>query len=144
MGTALAAVQDYLAVRWTIRKGPDHGALFLTQYGKRLVRGGVYTLFEGLDRQRGPNARRLPPHLLRHSIAVHLLRAGAGVRYIQQLLGHGRGHPAHPAVPQDLETTKVYLRLVPGQLREDYDKAMPVFPVEPPPLVDPTHLASVT
>jgi site-specific recombinase XerD len=34
---------------------------------------------------------------------------------IQQFLGHA-----------DLETTKIYLRLVPGHLREDYDKAMPV------------------
>ena len=55
------------------------------------------------------------PHLLRHSIAVHLLRRGADIRHIQQFLGH-----------EDLETTKVYLRLVPGQLREDHDKAMPV------------------
>jgi len=36
------------------------------------------------------------------------------VRYIQQFLGHG-----------SLDTTKIYLRLVPGRLKEDYDRAMP-------------------
>jgi len=61
---------------------------------------------------------RIHPHLLRHSIAVHLLRQGADIRHIQQFLGHA-----------DLETTKIYLRLVPGHLREDYDKAMPVLMV---------------
>jgi len=53
-------------------------------------------------------------HIFRHLIAVHLLRRGADIRYIQQFLGHA-----------NLDTTKIYLRLVPGHLKEDYDKAMP-------------------
>lgn len=114
MGTAQAAVQDYLAVRRTLLKGPDHGALFLSQYGKRITQATVYALFEDLNRHRGASMRHLHPHLLRHSIAVHLLQHGTDVRYIQQFLGHG-----------SLDTTKVYLRLVPGRLKEDYDKAMP-------------------
>lgn len=63
-------------------------------------------------------ARHLHPHLFRHSIAVHLLRRGADIRYIQQFLGHSC-----------LDTTKVYLRLVPGHLKEDYDRAMPEIPI---------------
>jgi site-specific recombinase XerD len=43
------------------------------------------------------------------------------VRIIQELLGHAQ-----------LDTTKVYLRLVPGDLREAYDKAMPMIAVESP------------
>ena len=61
----------------------------------------------------GPE-RRVHPHLFRHSIAVHLLRGGADIRHVQEFLGHA-----------DLDTTKIYLRLVPGDLREDYDEAMP-------------------
>ena len=61
------------------------------------------------------------------------LSYGADIRHIQQVLDH-----------EELETTKVYLRLVPGQLREDYDAAMPVFPVEPPSPAAPTYLASAT
>jgi len=54
------------------------------------------------------------PGGFRHSIAVHLLRRGADIRYIQQFLGHA-----------SLDTKKIYLRLVPGHLKEDYDEAMP-------------------
>lgn len=114
MGTAQAAAQDYLAVRRTLLKGPDHGALLLSQYGTRLKQASIYGFFADLNHQRGPGMRHLHPHLLRHSIAVHLLQHGADVRYIQQFLGHG-----------SLDTTKIYLRLVPGRLKEDYDRAMP-------------------
>jgi len=58
--------------------------------------------------------RKLYPHVLRHSIAVHLLRGGADIREVQAFLGHA-----------SMETTKVYLRMVPGHLREEYDRAMP-------------------
>jgi site-specific recombinase XerD len=58
--------------------------------------------------------RRVHPHLLRHSIAVHLLRGKADVRYVQEFLGHSC-----------LDTTKIYLRLVPGRLKEEYERAMP-------------------
>jgi site-specific recombinase XerC len=36
------------------------------------------------------------------------------IRHIQEFLGHS-----------SLETAKIYLRLVPGKLKDDYDEAMP-------------------
>lgn len=71
-----------------------------------------------MSKARGPKARRLHPHLFRHSIAIHLLQNGADVRYVQQFLGHAL-----------LDTTKIYLRLVPGRLKEDYERDMPGFAV---------------
>jgi len=112
--TAVAAVKDYLAVRRSLLKGPDHGALYLSQYGKRLKMMSVYGFFADLNAARGPDARHLHPHLFRHSIAVHLLRGKASIRHVQELLGHA-----------NLNTTKHYLRLVLSHLREDYDAAMP-------------------
>lgn len=38
---------------------------------------------------------------------------------MQQFLGHA-----------SLETTKIYLRMVPGHLKEVYDRAFPIIPVE--------------
>ena len=110
-----AAIQDYLAVRRRLLQGPDHGALFVSKLtGKRLSKTAVSHLFIALNASRGPHLPHVFPHLLRHSIAVHLLRGGADIRHIQAFLGHAA-----------LDTTKTYLRLVPGRLKEDYDAAMP-------------------
>jgi site-specific recombinase XerD len=64
-----------------------------------------YNFFDDLNRARGEGVRHLHPHLFRSSIAVYVLRGGADIRYVQQLLGHAC-----------LDITKIYLRPVPGHL----------------------------
>lgn len=117
------AAADYLALRRELLRGPDHGALLLGVSGRRLPQCAMQSHLHNLSKTIGFHVH---PHALRHAIAVHLLRRGTDIRYIQQYLRH-----------ESIESTKGYLRLVPGQLREDYDAAMPVFPVEPPPSGDP-------
>ena len=112
----LTAAGEYLALRRELLRGPDNGALLLSTRGRRLQPGYMQILLAQASTTLG---FRVHPHLLRHSIAVHLLRQGMDVRHIQQFLGHA-----------DLDTTKIYLRLVPGHLREDYDQAMPMFPID--------------
>jgi integrase/recombinase XerD len=51
-------------------------------------------------------------HTFRHTCATHLLRRGASIRHIQQLLGH-----------KCLETTEIYTRLEIEDLRQAVDKA---------------------
>ena len=104
-GTA-AAVKDYLAVRRTLLRGPDVGALLLNRKGRRLqdyVIGGV---LREISKRRPKGLPRLHPHLFRHSIAFHLLHGGADVRHVQMFLGHA-----------SLETTKIYLQMVPPVAR---------------------------
>ena len=52
--------------------------------------------------------------MLRHACATHVLRGGADVRHIQELLGHER-----------LETTAVYTRVEIQDLREALARAHP-------------------
>jgi site-specific recombinase XerC len=54
------------------------------------------------------------PHTLRHSFATHLLDGGAGVRIVQELLGHGH-----------LSTTQIYTHLSRTQVREAFLRAHP-------------------
>jgi len=112
---AVNALRDYLALRRSLLKGPDHGAFFLDRRGRRLRDTAVRTWFEDTSAVRARiGAPHVHAHLLRHSIAVHLLQGGADIRAVQELLGHA-----------NLDTTKIYLRMVPGRLKEDYEKAMP-------------------
>jgi len=50
---------------------------------------------------------------LRHCFAVHLLKGGADLRYVQALLGH-----------ESPETTAMYLGLVKEDLKKAYDAAV--------------------
>jgi len=117
MKGALGATQDYLALRRNLVVGIDTGALFLNNRGQRIGAFVVQHLLTDLAKKAGLG-RSVHPHLLRHSIAVSMLRGGADIRHVQSLLGHS-----------SMETTKIYLRMVPGHLRAEYDKAMPIIAV---------------
>jgi len=114
------ALRDYLALRRTMLLGPDHGALLIGGRGQRLTQSAFEQSMTAQNRRRGLDKPHVHAHLFRHSIAVHLLRNGADVRYVQAFLGH-----------ESLDTTKEYLRLVPADIRAAYDKAMPVIMMTP-------------
>jgi integrase/recombinase XerD len=55
--------------------------------------------------------RKLHPHVLRHSFAIHAVKRGMRVERLQKILGH-----------QSPTTTSVYLQWSSADLHEDYDK----------------------
>jgi integrase/recombinase XerD len=88
-------------------------ALFLNQRGERLTRQGFWLILKGCGRKANINTP-ITPHTLRHSFATHMLRGGASLRYVQEILGHA-----------SISTTQVYTHLAEEQVQRDYDKAHP-------------------
>jgi site-specific recombinase XerD len=89
------------------------GYLFLNRFGKKLnVRSFGNILAKSLSQANIAN--KISPHGLRHSFATHLLEQGAGIREIQELLGH-----------ENITTTQIYTHLNIKKLKEDFNKFHP-------------------
>ena len=93
---------------------PDRGGyLFLNRFGKKLnVRSIRNILAKSLTQAN--IGKKISPHGLRHSFATHLLQEGAGIREIQELLGH-----------ENIATTQIYTHLNIKKLKEDFNKFHP-------------------
>lgn len=111
---AIRALRTYMEdARPALRRRRDEQALFLNRRGDRLTRQGFWLILKNFARQAGIEGH-ITPHTLRHSFATHLLRGGAALRHVQELLGHA-----------SISTTQVYTRLANDQLRNEYDRAHP-------------------
>ncbi|RME71360.1 MAG: tyrosine recombinase XerD [Planctomycetota bacterium] len=105
---ALAALEEYVAEgRPRLLRPARAGepALFLSRGGRRLDRHAAWRVVTA--RARALGIRPVPsPHTLRHSFATHLLSGGAGIREVQELLGHA-----------DVATTEIYTHVDGQRLR---------------------------
>lgn len=110
---ARAALAEWLDVRRPLAADPAEQAVFLHRRGARLSDRSVRRL---LDRAllRAGLAGRVTPHTLRHSFATHLLARGAGIKEVQQMLGH-----------RLLSSTQIYTHVSPEHLRRAYESAHP-------------------
>ncbi len=83
--------------RPAIMKARHCPKLFVNRWGRPLSRMGFFRILRRRGEVAALDARRLHPHLLRHTFATHLLEAGASLRIVQELLGH-----------RSLATTEIY------------------------------------
>jgi integrase/recombinase XerD len=111
---AAEAAEAYLSKgRVHLLRDPEEKALFLNQRGQRLTRQGLWLIVKGYVKEAGLTVQ-VTPHTLRHSFATHMLRGGADLRNVQELLGHA-----------NIATTQVYTQVSNERLREVYDEAHP-------------------
>ena len=82
---SLRAMKLYLEVRPKMRS--ESNALFLNASRRPLSEQGVAIILTRLAKDAGI-AIRVTPHMLRHTLATLLLRYGADIRIVQEVLGH--------------------------------------------------------
>lgn len=87
--------------------------LFLNNHGNRMTRQGFFKIIKKIAKENGIN-KDISPHTLRHSFASHLLKYGADLRTIQELLGHS-----------DISTTQIYTHITDEKLRKNYEDFHP-------------------
>jgi len=111
---AAAAVTGYLNDgRAALVKNRKESALFVNRRGERLTRQGFWLILKQYAKEANITSS-VTPHTLRHSFATHMLRGGAPLRSVQELLGHA-----------NISTTQVYTQIANEHVRQVYEKAHP-------------------
>lgn len=110
---AAGFIAEYISsVRpYFIPRGQHPRYLFLNRYGQSLSRVMIWKLFKKYCERVGVDAK---VHTLRHSYATHLLRAGADLRSVQELLGHS-----------DIRTTQIYTHVDTSDLQNQFSRFHP-------------------
>jgi integrase/recombinase XerD len=85
-----------------------------SQYGAHLQPGSISERFKTLLRRFEMDKKEICTHSIRHSTATHLLENGAGIRHVQELLGH-----------KSIETTVRYTHIQIDSLIKIYRKHHP-------------------
>ncbi|MBI4868065.1 MAG: tyrosine-type recombinase/integrase [Candidatus Wallbacteria bacterium] len=94
-------------------KRPSEAALFLSAWGRRLHKYNLQQAVKGYGKA-AKIVAPVTPHAIRHAFATHLLRAGASIRHIQELLGH-----------KSLSTTQIYTKVEISELKQVHRRYHP-------------------
>jgi site-specific recombinase XerD len=98
-------------VRWHRANGSAGGHLFLNRRGLPLKPQSVRAELRRYSTRSGA-ARRITPHMLRHTAATLLIERGVDIRFVQRLLGHS-----------SIATTEIYTHVSDEALRTTLERA---------------------
>lgn len=119
MSPTAKVLEKYL-VAWRLNpKTMPDAPLFVNHQGNRLTRPGVTYILKKYMSDIGADENLITPHVIRHSKAMHLLRANVDLNYIRDFLGH-----------VNTSTTEVYARADAEMKRKALEKAHFDVPLE--------------
>jgi len=119
MAPTAKVLQKYL-VMWNLDpKAKPDAPLFVNHQGNRLTRPGVTYILKKYMSEIGSAENLITPHIIRHSKAMHLLRADVDLNYIRDFLGH-----------VNTSTTEVYAKADAEMKRKALEKANFDVPLE--------------
>ncbi len=107
-------IKNYLLmIRPAMLKGKDKGFLVLNRWGMLMTPTAVWAIVKKCTHLAGIK-KNVTTHTFRHSCATHMLKNGAPIRHIQELLGH-----------ESLESTQIYTKITINDLKEIHAKYHP-------------------
>lgn len=102
-----------LMIRPLMVQGKDRGYLVLNRWGTKMTPTAVWAIVKKCTKLAGIK-KNVTTHTFRHSCATHMLKNGAPIRHIQELLGH-----------ESLESTQIYTKVTINDLKAIHAKYHP-------------------
>tara|TARA_E500000331_G_scaffold267548_1_gene258872 strand:+ start:1911 stop:2822 length:912 start_codon:yes stop_codon:yes gene_type:complete len=109
----LKSINDYIELERSIFRAKEPKALFLNKNGRRVTRQTIWTAVKECTKDLNLSIE-VTPHTLRHSFATALLKGGANIREVQELLGHS-----------SLSATQIYTFLDNDWIKKEYLNSHP-------------------
>lgn len=107
-------IETYIAGVRTDWIGADSNPhLFLNRWGQGMDPHAIYSVVKKYVALAGLK-KQVSTHTFRHSCATHMLRNGAPIRHLQEMLGH-----------ESLETTQIYTRVTINELKQIHTQFHP-------------------
>lgn len=120
----LVTIRPQLCRKLSLTRGKndsDQNVLFVSKNGRQITQDNLVRIVQKyvkkLRDQLGASDSlppKISPHSFRHSCAAHMLKHGADIRYIQELLGHA-----------SVATTQIYTRVEEAELKAVHRKCHP-------------------
>lgn len=110
---AIEAISTYINDYRPLLNKKNSSYIFLNNRGYPISRQFIFKTIK-LECIKKGIKKNISPHTLRHTFATHLLKNGADLRIIQELLGH-----------ENIATTQIYTHITNDELKNEYNDFFP-------------------